>query len=104
MICISGPWRDIEDDFLKILSPKQVKKYLASSFVLKNIGVRKFKINWIVVDSGIEYMIFLSLMCFIIFVLFVIYEVVNLKKEVNKIKGIVNHLLKADQSKDSTSK
>ena len=41
--------------------------------------------------------------CCGIFVLFSLSEVVTLKKEVNKLNGIVTHLLKADKSNSSKS-
>mgnify|MGYP006088445839 CR=1 FL=1 len=41
--------------------------------------------------------------CFGVFVLFALSEVVTLKKEVKKLNGIVNHLLKADQTKNDQS-
>ena len=41
--------------------------------------------------------------CCGIFVLFALSEVVTLKKEVKKLNGIVNHLLKADQTKNDQS-
>ena len=37
--------------------------------------------------------------CMFVFVLFCLYEIVKLKKEINKLNGIVNHLLKNDSDK-----
>ena len=37
--------------------------------------------------------------CIFVFVLFCLYEIVKLKKEINKLNGIVNHLLKNDSDK-----
>ena len=37
--------------------------------------------------------------CMFIFLLFPLYEVIMLKKEVNKLNGIVNHLLKNHSDK-----
>ena len=37
--------------------------------------------------------------CMFIFLLFSLYEVVELKKQVNKLNGIVNHLLKDHSDK-----
>jgi hypothetical protein len=37
--------------------------------------------------------------CMFIFLLFSLYEIVELKKQVNKLNGIVNHLLKDHSNK-----
>ena len=37
--------------------------------------------------------------CMFMFILFCLYEVVTLKKEINKLNGIVKHLLKNDLDK-----
>ena len=49
-----------------------------------------------------ESLFILIAICGGIFLMFAFNEVVKLKKEVKKLNGIVNHLLKADQSKDPT--
>jgi len=41
--------------------------------------------------------------CCGVFILYSLSEVVTLKKEVRKLNGIVNHLLKAEKSKDNSS-
>ena len=38
--------------------------------------------------------------CMFIFLLFCLYELVTLKKDVNKLNGIVNHLLKDHSDKN----
>ena len=39
--------------------------------------------------------------CLIIFVLFSLKEVIKLRKDINKLNGIVNHLLKKEKEKSS---
>ena len=40
-------------------------------------------------------------MCLFIFVLFSLKEVVKLRKDINKLNGVVNHLLKKEKEKGS---
>ena len=42
--------------------------------------------------------------CGLVFLLFSLNEVVKLKKEVNRLKGITNHLLKRSNSSSSDSR
>ena len=42
----------------------------------------------------------LFLICFFIFAMFALNEVIKLKKEVNKLNGIVEHLLKSKKKKE----
>ena len=51
-----------------------------------------------------ESLFILIAVCGFIFFLFAFNEVVRLKKEVKKIKGIVDYLLKSDKSKDISNK
>ena len=51
-----------------------------------------------------ESLYILIAVCGFIFFLFAFNEVVGLKKEVKKLKGIVDHLLKSDKSKDISNK
>ena len=51
-----------------------------------------------------ESLFILIAICGGIFLMFAFNEVVKLKKEVKKLKGIVDHLLKSDKSKDISNK
>jgi len=51
-----------------------------------------------------ESLYFLLGTCMFIFIFYVLYEVVRLRKEVNTLNGIVNHLLKDHSEKNKNSK
>ena len=51
-----------------------------------------------------ESLYFLLGTCMFIFIFYFLYEVVRLRKEVNTLHGIVNHLLKDHSEKNKNSK
>ena len=51
-----------------------------------------------------ESLFILIAICGSVFFMFAFSEVVKLKKEVKKLNGIVNHLLKNNNSKDNSTK